>query len=411
MGRPAIVIALPPAERIPVSEVLQDAGFVPIRTDRLEELEAVLESRSDVAVAIIDAETDFDASLELYAALHESGRDIPALMVVSPRTLDNLGTGSSHARITDEYFTRPYSVESLRWRVEAMVIRSQTVDDGSGDVLASGPLDNIDWASRAKVIVVFNPKGGVGKTSIAVNLAAALQIKRDQNVLLVDADTVTGHIASSLGIDQIRTVVDSWRDEDESASETFADVAAAHPSGVQVVVLASSPLHTEVLVPERVANAIGNARRGHDFVIVDMHPDYGDLNLAIFERADRIIVPVTPDVPAIRAAVQCRDVFTELGLRERLSLVINRANSGVTVADLERTVGMPALAEIRSAGLVFVRAANEGRMVVERFPREKVTEDFDRLAAKLLGAHETAPSQKPALQGLFGRSKEQPVHA
>lgn len=410
MGRPAIVIALPAAERIPVSEALQEAGFVPIRADRPEELEAVLASRSDVAVAIIDAETDFDASLELYATLHENGRDIPALMVVSPRALDHLDSGSGHARIIDEYFARPYSVESLRWRVEAMVIRSQTVDDGSGDVLQSGPIDGIDWAGRAKLVVVFNPKGGVGKTSIAVNLAAALGLRRDQRVLLVDADTVTGHIASSLGIDQIRTVVDSWRD-DEVGTESFADVAAAHPSGVQVVVLASSPLHTEVLVPDRVANAISNARRGNDFVIVDMHPDYGDLNLAIFERADRIIVPVTPDVPAIRAAVQCRDVFTELGLRDRLSLVVNRANSGVSVADLERTIGMPALAEIRSAGLVFVRAANEGRMVVERFPREKVTEDFDRLAAKLLGAHEAAPSPKPTLQGLFGRSKEQPVHA
>ncbi len=61
-------------------------------------------------------------------------------------------------------------------------------------------------------------------------------------------------------------------------------------------------------------------------------------------------------------------------------MVVNRANSGVSVADMERTVGMPAFAQIRSGGLLFVRAANEGRTVIEMFPREKITADFDTLA-------------------------------
>jgi Flp pilus assembly CpaE family ATPase len=66
-------------------------------------------------------------------------------------------------------------------------------------------------------------------------------------------------------------------------------------------------------------------------------------------------------------------------------MVINRANSGVTVEDMERTVGMAALALIRSGGLLFVRAANEGRTVIDMFPKEKVTSDFDTLADRVLG--------------------------
>ena len=66
-------------------------------------------------------------------------------------------------------------------------------------------------------------------------------------------------------------------------------------------------------------------------------------------------------------------------------MVVNRANSGVSVADMERTVGMPALACIRSAGLLFVRAANEGRTVIERFPKEKVSADFNTLADQIIG--------------------------
>ena len=110
------------------------------------------------------------------------------------------------------------------------------------------------------------------------------------------------------------------------------------------------------------------------------------LNRAIFARADRILVPVTPDVPALRAAVQLREVAGELGFADKLAMVINRANSGVSVADMERTIGMPSLALIRSAGLQLVKAANEGRTVIDLFPREKVTEDFRILAERVVGA-------------------------
>jgi pilus assembly protein CpaE len=402
--RPSIAIALPPDESVPVATELREAGFNVITVSEPDELEALLASTRDVGVAILDGETDFDRSLEFYGLLRDAGRAIPALMVVSPRTLDQLGSRAGGA-VEDEYFTRPYSAESLRWRVEAMCIRSQTVDDGSGPVLQSGPMEADGWTHRATIIAVFNPKGGVGKTTIATNLASALQMRKGQKVLLVDADTVTGHVTTSLGMSEARTVVDSWRDEpDGGPIESMSDLAAAHSSGLRVVSLTSSPLHTEILDPKRVVELINAARRGFDFVVVDLHPSYSDLNLAIFDAADRILVPVTPDVPAIRAAVQLSDLAGELGIRDRLALVINRANSGVSVADMERTVGMPSLALLRSGGLLFVRAANEGRTVIEMFPREKISEDFDALADRIIGTPPAVAVAKPAF-GIFNRQK------
>jgi Flp pilus assembly CpaE family ATPase len=402
--RPSIAIALPPDESVPVATELREAGFNVITVSEPDELEALLASTRDVGVAILDGETDFDRSLEFYGLLRDAGRAIPALMVVSPRTLDQLGSRAGGA-VEDEYFTRPYSAESLRWRVEAMCIRSQTVDDGSGPVLQSGPMEADGWTHRATVIAVFNPKGGVGKTTVATNLASALQMRKGQKVLLVDADTVTGHVTTSLGMSEARTVVDSWRDEpDGGPIESMADLAAAHSSGLRVVSLTSSPLHTDILDPKRVVELINSARRGFDFVVIDLHPSYSDLNLAIFDAADRILVPVTPDVPAIRAAVQLADLAAELGIRDRLALVINRANSGVSVADMERTVGMPSLALLRSGGLLFVRAANEGRTVIEMFPREKISEDFDALADRIIGTPPAVAVAKPAF-GIFNRQK------
>jgi pilus assembly protein CpaE len=411
MAKPAVIIALPIDESAPVAAELRDAGYIAIAISDPDELDKVLSSRRDVAVAILDGETDFDQSLEYYGLLRDGTRNVPALMVVSPRALEALTADPSASGAEDEYFTRPYSADALRWRVEAMCIRSQTIDDGSGPVLQGGDVGAEGWMGKASIVAVFNPKGGVGKTTVATNLASALQVRKGQNVLLVDADTVTGHVTTSLGVEGVRTVVDCWRDELEGGPvEVLKDIASTHASGLRVVALTASPLHTEILEPTRVAEAIKMAGRGFDFVVVDLHPSYSPLNQAIFEIADRILVPVTPDVPAIRAAVQLGDLATELGIRERLALVINRANSGVSVADLERTLGMPALAQIRSGGMLFVRAANEGRTVIDMFPKEKISEDFDFLADRVLGAPIASPTPTKAAFGLF-KSVKVPARA
>ena len=160
-----------------------------------------------------------------------------------------------------------------------------------------------------------------------------------------------------------------------------------------------------------MADAISASRRGFDFIVLDLHPSYGALNQALFGLADRILVPVTPDVPAIRAAVQLRDLATELGIANRLALVINRANSGVSVEDMERTVGMPALAQIRSGGLLFVRAANEGRTVIEMYPKERITADFEALADRLVKVPEAAAPVAKSSFKLFGSRVKDPARA
>jgi len=411
MARPAVVCALPRDELKLISSGLREAGFEVLEAGPVEAFDALLRERRDIGLAIIDGETDFNASLELYSSLHGEGRDVPTLMVLSPRAFERLSTSGQAYDTTTEYFTRPYSAESLRWRVEAMLIRAQTFDDGSGPILAASELDPSALARRAMIVAVFSPKGGVGKTTLATNVAATLQMKRQQRVLLIDADTVTGHIATSLGLEEVETVADAW-EEDASLAHGLAGVATSHANGLRVAVLAANPLQTELIDPQRLADHLSGSKLGFDALIIDLHPDYGPLNRAIFERCDRILVPVTPDIPAIRAAVRFFEIAGDLGIRDRISMVVNRANSGVSVDDLERTTGMRALGTIRSGGFLFVRAANEGTTVVEKFPREKVTEDFERLADRLLQREAPVASRaaERGLLGFLGRQRE-PIRA
>lgn len=386
MPRPTIAVALPVAEAAAVCAELAEAGFDAVAVEGAAQLAGLLSERRSVAVAVLDAEQDLDEALSLYGILQDREPAVPALMVVSPSNFERLaGVGGG---ADDEYLVRPYSTEAVRWRVEAMCIRSATVDDGSGEaVLAGGLGDGHDWANLGTVFVIFNPKGGVGKTTIATNLAAAIQAHGDRSVLLVDADTVTGHILVSLGLESATTLADAWGDEEDGApAQTLQDLAAPHSSGMRVMALTGSPIQVQVLTPDRVAATIEAARRSFDVVVVDLHPSYSALNRAIFRTADRVLVPVTPDVPALRATVQFLEVAGDLGIEDRLTMLVNRVNSGISVEDVEGLLGRSVFGQVRSGGMVFVTAANEGRTAIDRFPKEKVTGDFHELARRLFAS-------------------------
>lgn len=121
-GRPVIVTALPPDERAAVHHQLTGAGFEPVAVASAAELEGLLARRRDVAVAFLDGLGDLEACLEMYGLLHENGRHIPALTVVSAKTMERLAAAPS-SNIDDEYVSRPYSPEAVRWQIEAMSLR------------------------------------------------------------------------------------------------------------------------------------------------------------------------------------------------------------------------------------------------------------------------------------------------
>ena len=398
-----------------MSAELAEAGFEAIEVADADQLESLLENRPDVGLAILDGESNFDSTIEMYSMLHDGDRNVACLMVVSSTALDRLSL-AGRARVNGEFVTRPYSAASLRWRVEAMLIRAETMliraealdDDARGAILdGEVAVASSATARRGQIVVVFNPKGGVGKTTIAINTSAMLQLRKNQRVLLIDCDTVTGHVVASLGMADIPTVVDVWTaDLGTNETHSLSEIASAHSSGVAVLTMSRSPLHTEVLEPKRVAQAISAARDHYDWVVVDMHPDYGPLNQGIFALADHILVPVTPEVPTIRAAVQFREVAVELQIRDRLALVVNRSNSGISAGDVEKVVGFGAIAKIRSAGMLFVHAANGGHSAVEEYPKARVVGDIEALADRLIATRDNPGREESSFGGFMRHGRD-----
>jgi pilus assembly protein CpaE len=407
--RPKIAIALAEPERTEVLTALADAGFDAFAIQADAPLAEALGPKSEHLVAVLDVDGDATAAVaNVTQARRGRPEGLSVVFVATENDLDALqAAGLDQA---DELMLRPFSIEALRWRVEAMAIRAQVPTGSSTDSVLSGGRVDTGWAPEVPVFAVFNPKGGVGKTTIATNLAAVLQLRKHMNVLLLDADTVTGHVGLSLGLPTGRSAADAWIDEDAGyGHESLLDLSTVHSSGIRVVALSTNPLSHPNLIPSRVADAIMEARHGVDAIVIDLHPSYSEVNLAVFAIADRILVPVTPDLPAMRAAIQLKDVAVEVGVRDRLAMIINRANSGVTVADMETTVGLKAFAQIRSAGLHFVWSANAGKTLIDKFPKHPATGDFEQLADRLLSAHAGAVvTERPKetsslLKNLFGR--------
>jgi pilus assembly protein CpaE len=408
-ARPAIAVALAEPERMLVVEALTDAGFDAMPHAAGTPLSEAFSGNVANVIAVLDVAGDPAGAVAKVAEVRRTHPGaVSVLYVATDGELDGLGAAGLDE--TDELLLRPFDVDALRWRVEAMAIRAVVPTSDSSDAVLAGGNVAADWAPSAPVYAVFNPKGGVGKTTIATNLAAVLQLWKGMHVLLLDADTVTGHVGLSLGLPAGRAAADSWADEDAGyGHETLLDLAERHSSGIRVASLATNPLSHPHLVPTRVADAVLEARQHVDAIVVDLHPSYSEVNLAIFAIADRILVPVTPDLPAMRAAIQMKDVAVEIGVRDRLAMIINRANSGVTVADMEATVGLPALAQIRSAGLHFVWSSNAGKTLIDKFPKHPVAQDFEHLADRLQKVATGAPAdakgrdQGRLLRNLFGR--------
>jgi pilus assembly protein CpaE len=388
MERPTVLLSLSD-DAWPYVEALGRAGFEPI-TDTMDGLARLARGES-LDMAVIDCDGDPAQAANLFEVLHE-GRQVPTILVFSENLPDFATTpGAEDGR--DEYALKPLPAEALVYRLQAIMIRA-------GRAL---PIESAGWVDTAapdagtigegQVVSVFAPKGGVGKTMIAVNVAVALREQTRSSVCLLDADVGVGNVTSILEVSAKMGLVDlADSPPDEWTDANFDHVTTTHEqSGVRVLTWGSNPGDFTRVTADLLLAAVRWARSHHNYVVIDTHPSYDDRTMAMLSVSNEIFLIVTPEVGPIKTGAQFLVMAREVGLGGIVKVIVNRADHGISNADIAQSLGMPVSATIVSNGPKAVMSANEGTPLISRFPREKIATDLHGVA-RLLTRQDEAPA-------------------
>ena len=384
MERPTVLLAVE-GDAESYLEALERAGFAPT----LATGSAVPAGAFDLAV--IDCDLGGEVAASVHASLEERG-NVHVLLILGAGMEVPPGLGAK----ADELALKPLPPDALVYRLQALLIRSgRHLPTESGGWASEEGLSTAPIAGEGHAVSIFAPKGGVGKTTIAVNVAVALRQQTRAEVLLFDADVGVGNVTSVLDVPYrlgLADLADSPpQDWTDAAFEQCVSTHAA--SRVRVLTWGTNPAESERVTVDLLLAALRWARNHHSYVIIDNHPGYDDRTMAMLAVANEIFLVITPEVGALRNSSQFLDLARQLGLGNVIRVVVNRANHGIKVEDMASSLGLPIAATVVSNGPKAIIASNEGHPLVTKFPKEKISDDLHSVA-RLISAREvvTAPA-------------------
>lgn len=262
--------------------------------------------------------------------------------------------------------------------------------------------EGVSW--RGEILAVFSPKGGVGRTTIASNLAVVLQ-QAGQRVVLMDGSLQFGDVPVVLNIHARTTIVSLARRLEEIDTKLLMEVLVPHSSGIRVLLGPSQLEEAEALHPEAVGGILTALRSEFDYVVIDAWPFLDDTTLTILDMADRILLVATPEMPALREV----RLFLELAdildyPPSKLLLILNRAMSafGIGAADIEENIRYKIAINIPSDGRLVTRSLNRGVPLIISDPQSQVAQSIVQLADLLLGRAEGPAHEKSKYQVRLG---------
>jgi pilus assembly protein CpaE len=235
-----------------------------------------------------------------------------------------------------------------------------------------------------RVITIASPKGGVGKTTVATNLAIGLTAGAPQSTVLVDLDVQFGDVASALGLVPEYTLPDAVHgpaSEDTMVLKTFL---TQHPSGLYAVCGAESPAAGDTVTGEDVTRLLASLAREFRYVVVDTAPGLSEQTLAALDRASDVVMLTSMDVPGVRGLRKELDVLRELAMIPAgRHIVMNFADpkGGLTVRDVEMTIGAGVDVVLpRSKGVP--TSTNQGVPILESNRRDPMAKEMRRLVSR-----------------------------
>jgi pilus assembly protein CpaE len=292
-----------------------------------------------------------------------------------------------------EFLVKPFSSDEL-----TAAIRQVHAREPEKRVRYAAPAAAAARAAAAahepgRVVAVFAPKGGVGRTTIAVNMAVAAASEPGSRVALVDGSFQFGDVGVLLNLNPKNKSIADLVPELEAGGEpeSLDTFLMTHSSGLKVLLAPASPELAEAVTPAAAKRVLEVLRGRYDVVVVDCASSFSDATLAILDIADTILTILTLEITSIKNMRLFLEVADQLGYAgDKIQLVLNRADSalGIRVADVEHSIGRKVDHTIVSDGRSVVYALNRGVPFFLSNREAQVSQDILRLARSLTGEPE-----------------------
>src|SRR5438094_234635 len=301
-----------------------------------------------------------------------------------------------------EFLVKPFSSDELTASIRQVYARER--EKASRIVVASVGSAAAAAASTAnsepgQIVAVYSPKGGVGRTTVAVNLAIAASTELGRKVVLVDGSFQFGDVGVLLNLNpKNKSIADLVPELENGGEPDSLDLFVInHSAGVRVLLAPPSPEMAELITTGGVKRVLEGLRLTHDLVIVDCSSYFNETTLAILDMADVILTMLTLEITSIKNIRQFLEVADQLGYEpDKVRLVLNRADStlGIRVTDVEHSIGRKVDHSIVSDGRSVVYALNRGVPFFLSNREAQVSQDVLRLATSLAGE-----ARQPAASG------------
>ncbi len=315
--------------------------------------------------------------------LGPAARNIQAIAAAAPRAgiavVSSAGDLETIRRLmnagADDFATLPLGDDALR----------ETARRALGAALRRGGGEEAATRAAGRVITVAGPRGGVGKTTVASNLAIALAQETDVSVAVVDLDLLFGAAAVALGVMPHVTVQEWLHARAAGEAAPASRYLATHRSGARVLAAPFEPDAHADFGPTEAAAVIEDLASTHDFVVVDTAASFTPVTGAAVELASVVLLLTTPDVASLRAVRYVVQTLRGWGIDDdRLRLVRNRPLPVRADSDAEvgAAVGIPVAWSLPHDGAV-LRASDLGSPVCESRPRSPFAREVRRIARYL----------------------------